>query len=251
MDQNLEHTYNPVIILVEPHMPNNIGSVARAMLNFGLTELRIVNPLQGWPQKTAYTMASGANVVLDNALIFTSLEDALGDLEYAIATTARKHDIIKNVYFPKEGVQLLYPQLKTGIVFGREKNGLENDEVALCDALITIPNNPDFSSLNLAQAVLLVTYELFQWRNELTLEDKILWRGGLEKEKYANKEEIFGFLSHLEEILDHVGYFRAEHKKPVMMRTLKNMFTRETFTSQEIRSLRGVLRSLVWNHPKA
>ncbi len=249
MEQNLT-LHKPAIILVEPHMPNNIGSVARAMLNFGLDELRIINPIQGWPQKTAYTMASGANIVLDNAKIFTSLHEAMADLEYVIATTARKHDVTKQVYFPKEGVTYLSQNLKTGIVFGREKNGLENDEVALCDAMITIPNNPDFSSLNLAQAVLLVAYEWFQWTNTDILEEKIIWRGGFEEDKMANKGEVLEFLKHFEEVLDRTGYFRAEHKKPVMLRTLNNMFTREKFTSQEIRSLRGVLRSLGWDHPR-
>ncbi len=238
----------PVVILVEPNMPNNIGSVARAMLNFGLIELRIVNPLQGWPQKEAYTMASGANIVLDKAMVFDSLQKAMGDLEYVIATTARKHDVTKHVYFPKEGVRFLNPMIKTGIVFGREKNGLENDEVALCDAMITIPNNPDFSSLNLAQAVLLVAYEWFQWSNHAKLEDKIIWRGGFEDERRASKEEVLDFLKQFENVLDRIGYFRTEQKKPIMIRTLNNMFTREKFTSQEIRSLRGVLRSLGWDY---
>lgn len=245
MDQDLNL---PVVILVEPNMPNNIGSVARAMLNFGLVDLRIVNPMQGWPQKEAYTMASGANIVLDKATVFDSLQTAMGDLEYVIATTARKHDVTKQVYFPKEGVGFLNPKIKTGIVFGREKNGLENDEVALCDAMITIPNNPDFSSLNLAQAVLLVAYEWFQWNNQTKLEDKIIWRGGFEEERRASREEVLGFLSQFEDVLDRIGYFRTEQKKPIMLRTLNNMFTREKFTSQEIRSLRGVLRSLGWDY---
>lgn len=245
MDQDLNL---PVVILVEPNMPNNIGSVARAMLNFGLTDLRIINPMQGWPQKEAYTMASGANIVLDKATVFDSLQKAMGDLEYVIATTARKHDVTKQVYFPKEGVRFLNPQIKTGIVFGREKNGLENDEVALCDAMITIPNNPDFSSLNLAQAVLLVAYEWFQWNNGAKLEDKIIWRGGFDEERRASREEVLGFLSQFENVLDRIGYFRTEQKKPIMLRTLNNMFTREKFTSQEIRSLRGVLRSLGWDY---
>jgi tRNA/rRNA methyltransferase len=243
-DLNLHH---PTIILVEPHMPNNIGSVARAMLNFGLKDLRIVKPLLGWPQPQSYTMASGANIVLDHASIFETLGDAIGDLEYVIASTARKHDVTKHVYFPKEGVQYLNPNLKTGIVFGREKNGLENDEVALCDAMITIPNNPDFSSLNLSQAVLLVAYEWFQWTYHNNLETKIIWRGGFDDEKIATKAEVLEFLGQFEEVLDRKGYFRTQDKKPIMLRTLNNMFTREKFTSQEIRSLRGVLRSLGWD----
>ena len=201
MDQDLSL---PVVVLVEPNMPNNIGSVARAMLNFGLLDLRIVKPMQGWPQKEAYTMASGANVVLDKATIFDSLQEAIGDLEYVMATTARKHDVIKNVYFPKEGVQFLNSKIKTGIVFGREKNGLENDEVALCDAMITIPNNPDFNSLNLSQAVLLVAYEWFQWDNCAKLEDKIIWRGGFDEERRASREEVLGFLSQFEGRQDNI-----------------------------------------------
>ena len=246
MDQTQLTPILPSIVLVEPQSANNIGSVARAMLNFGLKDLRIVNPLEGWPQKTAYTMASGANSVLDDTLIFNTLEEALGDFDQALAVSARKHDIIKQVYFPKTAPEHEDHYLKTALVFGREKNGLEGFEVALCDGIITIPNNPDFSSLNLSQAVLLVAYEWFQYVHRDNLEQKVIWMGGYDSEKRAKKEEVFGFLTHLEEVLDTVGYFKTEEKRPIMWRTLKNMFTRENFSSQEIRSLRGILRSVLF-----
>src|SRR5256885_3248598 len=156
----------PCVILVEPKLADNIGAAARAMANFGLTRLRLVNPREGWPAERAYVVASGAHRILDEARVYDSVESAIGDLHYLFATTARAHDQAKPVGDAAEAARIASEKVaagqSVGLMFGRERNGLENDEVALADQIITLPVNPAFASLNLAQAVVIVAYEWFK-----------------------------------------------------------------------------------------
>ena len=153
----------PIVVLVEPQLGENIGAAARAMANFGLWQLRLVRPRHGWPNDKARMMATGAGDLLDRATLYASVAEAIGDCSFAIATTARAHDQAKPVVGPAEAASLMAPRIAAGenvaILFGRERNGLENDEVALADVILTLPVNPAFASLNLAQAVVIVAYE--------------------------------------------------------------------------------------------
>ncbi len=240
----------PVIVLVEPQLGENIGMVARAMANFGLDELRLVNPRDGWPSDKARAAASKADHVIDATQVFTSLEDAVADLSFVYATTARERDGFKQVRAPVEAARTLRARAaagqRTGILFGRERFGLFNEEIARADEIVTFPVNPEFASLNIAQAVLLMSYE---WM-----------KSGLEKETDtafsgpeitpAERKHLVSFLDHLEEALDTRGYFRPAAKKPKMVDNLRAVLTRPGFTEPEIRVLRGVLASLDYFSPK-
>lgn len=238
----------PCVILVEPQLDQNIGKTARAMLNFGLTDLRLVRPKAPHDNKTARALSAGAEQILDQARVFESLQESAKELSFVLATTTRPRDMIKEVFTPRQGVEKAYahlgehPDHRTGLVFGPERSGLENDDIAFCDAIITAPLNPDFSSLNLAQAVVILSYEWFQTSlshtgSETPFDEKA--------DPLATQEDLGGFLTHLEGELDKAGYFRTQHMKEMMTRNLRNMFARMPFTTQEIRSLRGVVASLV------
>jgi tRNA/rRNA methyltransferase len=236
--------FQPVIVLVEPQLGENIGMVARAMANFGLSELRLVNPRDGWPNDKARAAASRADHVIDNTALFDDLPTAIADLNFVLATTARQRDNFKPVRGPVEAGRALRTRSqakeRTGILFGREKFGLFNEEVGLADEIVTFPVNPEFASLNIAQAVLLMSYE---WM-----------KSGLERETDTNfagpdlapapKEQLHSFLLHLEEALDSRGYFRPEGKKPKMVDNLRAVFTRPGFSEPEIHVLRGIISSL-------
>lgn len=234
----------PAIVLVEPQLGDNIGMVARAMANFGLSELRLVKPRDGWPNERARAAASRADHVIDGVRLFESLEEALADLRYVLMTTARERDGHKPVRSPVEAARELrvrdQQQVRCGIVFGRERYGLYSAELGLGDEIVTFPVNPAFASLNLAQAVLLMGYEWL--KSGLAHEQDTAFRGP-EKEP-ADKETLYGLFEHLEEALAVRGYFRPPSKRPAMVDSLRAVLTRPGFSEQEIRVLRGVISSL-------
>jgi tRNA/rRNA methyltransferase len=234
----------PAIILVNPQLGENIGMVARAMLNCHLTDLRIVNPRDGWPSETAERAASGAFDFGVVATLYTSTTDAIADLHYTLATTARPRDMIKDVFTAKGGMAELHHRhtdnQKTGIIFGGERAGLSNEDIALANAIITIPLNPDFSSLNLAQAVLLVAYE-YMVQNDNT-PDKITVMG---KAEISDTDSVHQFSNRLITALDAHGFFRSVDLKPTIERNITNMFIRQNWTNQDIQTLQGILSALI------
>src|SRR6188508_2411706 len=197
----------PVVILVEPQLGDNIGAAARAMANFGLSRLRLVKPRDGWPNPRAWVAASGADRVLDNAALFDTVEAAIADLTFVLATTARAHDQAKPVVSPEAAAALMAPKIaggeSVGVVFGRERYGLENHEVALADRIVTLPVNPAFASLNLAQAVALIAYEWFKSATGAQLPFSMP-----EKSPPAPKQQLDAFFAYLERELERVEFFR-------------------------------------------
>jgi len=233
----------PVVILVEPQLGDNIGTTARAMANFGLSRLRLVKPRDGWPNPRAYVAASGADRILDEAALYDTVEAAIADLTYVLATTARAHDQAKPVIGPEEAARVMAPRIaageSVGVMFGRERYGLENTEVALTDAIVTFPVNPAFASLNLAQAVLVIAYEWF----------KLVTGGALpfampQKSDPATKEQLLAFFENVERELDRVEFFRPAEKHETMMINLRNIFHRMQPTRQDIQTLSGVIMSI-------
>src|SRR5580692_5529138 len=236
-------TPGPVVILVEPQLGENIGAVARAMANFGLSRLRLVRPRQAWPNDKARMMAAGADRILDGVQLFDTLESAIADCTFVLATTARAHDQAKPVVGPAEAAALLAPRVAAGetvaILFGRERNGLENDEVALADRIVTLPVNPAFASLNLAQAVVIVAYEWFKLASGETLPFAMP-----QKSPTAPKEQLLAFFVALERELEKVEFFRPPDKRETMQINLRNIFTRMAPTQQDIQTLHGVIMSI-------
>jgi tRNA/rRNA methyltransferase len=234
----------PAIILVEPQLGENIGMVARAMANFGLSELRLVNPRDGWPSEKARAAASRADHVIDAVKVFDDLASALADLNFVFATTARQRDGFKSVRGPVEAGRVLRARhgmgQRTGILFGRERFGLYNDEVGLADEIVTFPVDPDFSSLNIAQAALLMSYE---WMKS-GLEDETTTNFSGPEMKPASKEELHGLFAYLEGALEARGYFRPAPKKPKMIDNLRAVLTRAGFAEPELKVLRGIISSL-------
>ncbi|MCJ7993109.1 RNA methyltransferase [Rhizobium cremeum] len=230
----------PVIILVEPQLGENIGMVARAMANFGLWELRLVKPRDGWPSEKARSAASKADHVIDATQVYETLEEAIADLNFVYATTARERDGFKPVRSPVTAAETLRGKFRggerTGILFGRERWGLTNEEVALADEIVTFPVNPAFASLNIAQAVLLMSYE---WMKS-GIEDLGETRFQAVEQSPATKEHLIGLFEMVEEALDARGYFRPVGKKPRMVENLRAVLSRRAFTEQEIHVLRGV-----------
>jgi tRNA/rRNA methyltransferase len=233
----------PVIVLVEPQIGENIGAAARVMANFGLSKLRLVRPRPVWPSAAARKMAAGADRVLDEAALFDSLEMAIGDCTLVFATTARAHDQAKPVVGADQAARLLAERAGAGetvaVVFGRERYGLENHEIALADQIVTFPVNPAFASLNLAQAVAIVAYEWFK------LAGSGLPFGMPQKSPPAAKEQLLAFFAKLEGELEKVEYFRPPDKHGVMQVNLRNIFHRMQPTRQDIQTLNGVITALV------
>lgn len=233
----------PAIILVRPQLGENIGKAARAMLNFGLQDMRLVAPRDGWPNPAAGPAASGADVVLDNARVYEDLEAAIGDCNITLATTRRPRGMLKEVVTTEYGAaqarQLADKGERLGVIFGPERSGLNNDDIALADAILTVPLNENFGSLNLAQAVVLFAYEWFKSGDETQAHK-------LERDfsGQASKEELQGLIGHLEQALEVRGYFYPENRAPVMHRTLRNLLQRAGFTTQEVQTLRGVVKRL-------
>jgi tRNA/rRNA methyltransferase len=244
----------PSVILMEPQLADNIGMVARAMANFGLDELRLVAPRDGWPNEKARIAASGANYVIDDGRAYPSLSDATGDLNWVAATTARQRDLRKPVLTPLEAVAEMRSRIakgeRCGVLFGRERNGLETDELAGADALVMIPVNSRFASLNLAQSVLILGYEWMRTSGAATLGRVTTYETpqapGLDlgDTRPATKAELEGFFEHLENELDQMGFFNPAHRRQAMVRNLRTMFTRMGATEQEVRTLRGIVVAL-------
>ena len=233
----------PAVILVRPQLGENIGAAARAMLNFGLTDLRLVSPRDGWPNAKAKGAASGASSVLEAARLFETSREAVADIQRLFAATARRRDMLKPVMTPRRAAQEMRRHAaraeSSGVLFGPENAGLENDEVALADTMLTVPLNPAFASLNLAQSVVLVGYEWFvagDERPEVSLEAGPV--------RPATKGELEGFFRHLEDELYGSGFLHPPEKAPRMARNLRNMFQRAGLMDQEVRTLRGVIASL-------
>ncbi len=238
----------PTVILVEPQLGENIGTTARAMLNFGLTDLRIVNPRDGWPNESTRASASGADVVIDGVQVFESTEEAIADLSFVYAATARRRDS----YLPEAPPRTAAAEMrqaseageKAGVLFGAERWGLNNDDVALAQSIITVPVNPSFSSLNLAQSVLLVAYEWFQ--AGLDEEDRSPAPRILDPEQpLADGKAMNSFFNHLESELDAAGFLFPPEKRPSVVRKLRNFFQRARPHDNEVRMLRGVIAALV------
>ena len=244
----------PAILLMEPQLADNIGMVARACANFGLDDLRLINPRDGWPNEKARIAASGANYIIDDSQSFPKLEAAMADLNWLAATTARQRDLRKPVMTPLEVVAEMRTRMargeRCGILFGRERNGLETDEVANADAIVMIPVNSRFASLNLAQSVLIVGYEWMRASGAATLGRVTNYETPVEAglnvghSRPATKEEMLGFFSHLEEELERLGFFNPPHKRQTMVRNLRSLFMRTAATEQEVRTLRGVVAAL-------
>jgi tRNA/rRNA methyltransferase len=234
----------PAIVLVAPQLGENIGTAARAMLNCGLDDLRLVTPRDGWPSDKAVAAASGADSVLDKARLFPDLRTAVADLRHVYAATARDRYMVKRAVTPRLGAQEIRGFLtigeKCGVVFGPERTGLVNDDITLADTVLNVPLNPGFSSLNLAQAVLIVGYEWFIASQDPPQE--ILHIG---HSRPATKEELVRFFDHFEEALVDSGFIRHPDKRPSLFRNLRNFFQRAHPTEQELRTLHGVVTSFM------
>jgi tRNA/rRNA methyltransferase len=231
-------TLSPVIVLVRPQLGENIGKAARAMLNFGLTELRLVAPRDGWPNPSAGPAAAGADLVLERAQVFETTADAVADCANVYATTVRKRGVTKPVQTPEEAARDIPRQPgRSAILFGPERSGLETEDVALARTIITAPINPEFGSLNLAQAVILVAYELSKHRDlVMPTEEELL--------PPAPQEELDGLIEHLEGMLEPKGYFLPAQRADVTRRTLRGVLTKPGWNHLEVRTLRGVLSTL-------
>ncbi|HEY1430682.1 MAG TPA: RNA methyltransferase [Stellaceae bacterium] len=233
-------TAGPAIILVEPQLGENIGTAARAMMNCGLDDLRLVRPRDGWPSDKATAAASGADAVLAKARLFPDIPAAIADIVHVYAATARDRGMVRREVTPRHAAQEMRARLEAaeacGVLFGPERTGLLNDDVALADTVLTVPLNPGFSSLNLAQAVLIVGYEWFISGSGAAPET--LRRGG---SRPATKQELFNFFEHLEEELVRNGFLRNRESRPSMVRNLRSLFQRAQCTEQELRTLHGVL----------
>jgi tRNA/rRNA methyltransferase len=230
----------PAVILVEPQLAENIGMTARAMANFGLSELRLVNPKNGWPKKGVREAASGATHVLDRATIHGSVAEAIGDLHFVLATTARERGQMKRVFSPEEGMTELLARegQRSAVMFGRERVGLTNEEVSLADAIVTFPVSPDFPSLNLAQAVLLVGYA---WR-QASGRAKLPFSGELLSPP-ATREALMALFGSLEAALGDANFYPPE-KRAIIARNMRDMLHRMSLTEQDVRTFRGALRAL-------
>ncbi len=232
----------PVIVLVRPQMGENIGHAARAMLNFGLSEMRLVAPRDGWPNPAAGPTAAGADIVLERAQVFETTEEAVGDCANIYATTVRKRGVSKSVVTPNEAaIEMKAQSGRSAILFGREASGLAIEDVALARSILTVPINPEFGSLNLAQAVILCAYE---WSKAASDEAGMVQPTEEDVLPPAPQEDLDGLVTHLEAMLEPKGYFLPEPRREATARTLRNVLTKPGWNHLEIRTLRGVLSSL-------
>ncbi len=233
----------PVVILDRPQLAENIGAVARVMANFGLSELRLVAPRDGWPQERAWASASGADWPLEGARVFAAVTDAISDLQLVLATTARPRELVLPVSTPRQAAAELHDAagqgIATGLLFGAERAGLETADIALCQGVVTIPIDPKFRSLNLAQAVAIAAYE---WRTHSLDAPPPTFQN---QPPPAPEAELHGLFEHLERELEAAGFFHPPEKKAAMVRNLRAALGRARFTMQEARTLRGVVTALV------
>jgi tRNA/rRNA methyltransferase len=234
----------PVIVLVRPQLGENIGKAARAMLNFGLIELRLVSPRDGWPNPAAGPASAGADTVLEQAQLFGSVAEAIGDCAHVYATTVRKRGLAKPVIGPETAAfDIRSASSRSAILFGPERSGLESDDVAIARSIITVPINPEFGSLNLAQAVILVAYE---WSKGATLASP----PKTELDPPAPQHALDGMIAQLDAMLEKAGHFFPPDRAHIDRRTIRSLLTKPGWTEQEVRTLRGVLRSLSDPHPR-
>jgi tRNA/rRNA methyltransferase len=234
---------HPVIVLVRPQLGQNIGKAARAMLNFGLTEMRLVSPRDGWPNPEAGPSASGADVVLERAEVFGTVEAAIADCSLVFASTVRRRDLVMPVLGPEQMAErIALARERSAILFGPERSGLETEEVALAHAIVTVPINPEFASLNLAQAVILLAYE-WSKRSELAVPP------AKELEPLAPHGEVEGLIGQLNQELEKKGYFHPPSRTQATKNTLRTIFTKTGWSSREVKAVRGVIRALV-NPPR-
>ena len=235
----------PAFILVRPQMGENIGAAARAMLNFGLERMRIVAPRDGWPNSAAVAMASGAGRVLDQAGLFPDVQAAIGDCDFIFATTARGRELTKPVYTPEAAMgharALVAAGKKVGVLFGPERAGLENEDVVLANAIVTVPVNPEFASLNLAQCVLLMGYE---WRRQTEPAAGVVQE--MARTEFASAIEVEKLGDHFEERLEAAGFFFPEAKVSGMKASLRNMWSRLGLTKAEVQTFHGMLRQIAY-----
>ena len=231
---------SPVIVLVRPQLGENIGKAARAMLNFGLADLRLVAPRDGWPNPAAGPAASGADLVLEQAQVFGSVADAVSDCPFVYATTVRKRGLVIPVVSPEEAAAEIRTQAgRSAILFGAERSGLETDEVAIAQKILTVPINPDFRSLNLAQAVILVAYE---WSKGSAL---AVPTEGEPAEPRATQEQLEGLIGQLDEALEKAGYYFPPDRVPATRNTMRTILSKAGWSNREIQALRGMVRALV------
>ncbi|HEY0111626.1 MAG TPA: RNA methyltransferase [Allosphingosinicella sp.] len=229
----------PAIVLVRPQLGENIGKAARAMLNFGLTDLRLVAPRDGWPNPAAGPAASGADIVLEQAGVFDTIAEAVADCSHVYATTVRKRGLVLPVATPEEAAREIRAQAEpSAILFGAERSGLETDEVAIARKIITVPINPEFRSLNLAQAVILVAYE---WSKHT---DVAIPTEGEPAEPRATQEQLEGLVQQLEEALEAAGYYHPPDRTPTTKNTIRTILTKAGWSNREVQAMRGVVRGL-------
>ena len=229
----------PVIILVRPQLGQNIGKAARAMLNFGLSEMRLVAPRDGWPNPDAGPSASGADIVLEQAQVFDSVQDAIANCSTVFASTVRRRDLIMPVVTPEQMADdIVASASKTAILFGPERSGLETEDVALSNSIVTVPINPEFGSLNLAQAVILLAYE---WSKRSALASPTT----KEVEEPAPQGEVEGMIAQLEEELEAKGYFHPPSRSQATKNTIRTIFMKTGWSSREVKAIRGIIRALV------
>jgi tRNA/rRNA methyltransferase len=230
---------DPVIVLVRPQLGQNIGKAARAMLNFGLTEMRLVTPRDGWPNPDAGPSASGADVVLEQAKLFATVAEAIADCRHVFASTVRRRDLVMPVLGPEQMAEQIRASAgRSAILFGAERSGLETEEVALANAIVTVPINPEFGSLNLAQAVILLAYE---WSRRARLAQP----PAKELESPAPHAEVEGLIGQLDAELEQKGYFHPPSRTQSTRNTIRTIFTKTGWSSREVKAVRGIIRALV------
>jgi tRNA/rRNA methyltransferase len=229
----------PTIVLVRPQLGENIGKAARAMLNFGLTDLRLVSPRDGWPNPSAGPAASGADVVLEKAQVFETVAEAVADCLFVYATTVRKRGLVLPVVTPEQAAREIHAQAgRSAVLFGAERSGLETEEVAVAQKIVTVPINPQFGSLNLAQAVILVAYE---WSKHEAL---AVPTEGEPAEPRATQEQLEGLIGHLDEALVKAGYYFPPDRTPATRKSMRTILTKAGWSNREVQALRGMIRAL-------
>ncbi len=230
---------SPIVVLVRPQLGQNIGKAARAMLNFGLTDLRLVEPRDGWPNPDAGPAASGADVVLEKARVFATVAEAIADCSTVYASTVRRRDLIIPVLSPEEmAAAIAASPSRSAMLFGPERAGLETDEVALANAIVTVPINPDFGSLNLAQAVILLAYE---WSRTSALAQPPV----KDLEPPAPHSELEGLVAQLEAALEAKAYYHPPERMRSTKNIIRSIFTKTGWSSREVKAVRGIIRALV------
>jgi tRNA/rRNA methyltransferase len=231
----------PTIVLVRPQLGENIGKAARAMLNFGLTDLRLVNPRDGWPNPSAGPAASGADIVLEQARVFESVAEAVADCPFVYATTVRKRGLVVPVVTPEEAAREIRGNMgASAILFGAERSGLETEDVAVAQKIVTVPINPEFRSLNLAQAVILLAYEWSKHGGDLAVPTE----SGAEEPR-ATQRQLEGLIGQMDEALERSGYYFPPDRVSATRKTMRTILSKAGWSNREIQALRGMIRALV------